>query len=394
MPFSLSALSPIYFPTNKRTNMASTVKLKSDKEWVTGGPVCAWWCLGLTLWVGTQSEPKLEKFTGQDGTQLSLSWVDSRKSWESVVSTLSSRKPVRDYISGCWCSLLCHMEATVIHVWGLWDSGNLIFHHVARTGCNQGKQCILFPKAHLWWPQWFQIGKGVHRGCILSPCLLNLYAEHIMRKAGLEEAQAGIKTLGRSINNLRYADDTTLMAESEEELKSLLMKVKEESEKVGLKLNIQKTKIMASGSITSWEIDGEEVETVSDFIFSGSKFTADGDFSHEIKRCLLLGRKVMTNLDSLFKSRGITLPIKVHLVKAMVFPVVMYGCESWTMKKTEPPKIGAFEHRCWRRLWESLGLQGDQPFLPKGDQTWEFIGSTDAEAETPILWTSCEELTH
>ena len=151
----------------------------------------------------------------------------------------------------------------------------------------------------------------------------------------LGEAQAGIKTARRNINNLRYADDATLMAESEEALKSLLMKVKEEGEKVGLKLNIQKTKIMASGSITSWQIDGETAETVSDFIFLGSKITADGDCSHEIKRCLLLGRKVMTNLDSIFKSRDISLPTKVHLVKAMVFPVVMYGCESWTIKKAE-----------------------------------------------------------
>ncbi len=197
---------------------------------------------------------------------------------------------------------------------------------------------------------WFQIGKGVHQGCILSPCLFNLYAEYIMRNAGLEEAQAGIKIAGRNINNLRYADDTTLMAESEEELKSLLMKVKEESEKVGLKLNIQKTKIMASGPITSWQIDGETVETVADFIFLGSKITADGDCSHEIKRRLLLGRKVMTNLDSIFKSRDITLPTKVHLVKAMVFPVVMYGCESWTMKKAEHRRIDAFELWCWRRL--------------------------------------------
>ena len=150
-----------------------------------------------------------------------------------------------------------------------------------------------------------------------------------MRNARLEETQAGIKIAGRNINNLRYADDTTLMAESEEELKSLLMKVKEESEKVGLKLNIQKTKIMAFGPITSWQIDVETVETVSDFIFMGSKITADGDCSHEIKRRLLLGRKVMTNLDSILKSRDITLPTKVHLVKAMIFPVVMYGCESW-----------------------------------------------------------------
>ena len=156
-----------------------------------------------------------------------------------------------------------------------------------------------------------------------------------MRNAGLEGAQAGIKIAGRNINNLRYAHDTTLMAESEEELKSLLMKVKEESEKVGLKLNIQKTKIMASDPITSWEIDGETVETVSDFILGGSKITADGDCSLEMKRRLLLGRKVMTNLDSILKSRDITLPTKVHLVKAMIFPVVMYGCEGWTIKKAE-----------------------------------------------------------
>ena len=170
-----------------------------------------------------------------------------------------------------------------------------------------------------------------------------------MKNAGLEEALAGIKIAGRNINNLRYADDTTLMAESEE-LKSFLMKVKEESEKVGFKLNIQKTNIMASGPITSWEIDGETVETVSDFILLGSKITADGDCSHEIKRHLLLGRKVMTDLDSILKSRGITLPTKIHLVKAMVFPVVLYGCESWTLKKAERRRIDAFEQWCWRRL--------------------------------------------
>ena len=173
---------------------------------------------------------------------------------------------------------------------------------------------------------WFQIGKGVHQGYILSPCLFNLYAEYIMGNTGLEEAQAGIKIAGRNINNLRYADGTTLMADSEEELKSLLMKVKEDSEKVGLKLNIQKMKIMASGPITSWEIDGETVETVSDFIFLCSKITADGNCSHEIKRRLLLGRKVVTNLDSILKSRDIILPTKVRLVKAMFFPVAMYGC--------------------------------------------------------------------
>ena len=167
-----------------------------------------------------------------------------------------------------------------------------------------------------------------------------------MKNSGLEETQAGIKIARRNINNLRYANDTTLMAESEEELKSLLMKVKEESEKVGLKLNIQKTKIMASGPITSCEIDGETVDTVSDFIFGGSKITADSDCCHEIKRRLLLGRKVMTNLDSIFKSRDITLLTKVCLVKAMVFPVVMYGCESWTVKKAERRRIDALELRC------------------------------------------------
>ena len=192
---------------------------------------------------------------------------------------------------------------------------------------------------------WFQIRKVIRQGCILSPYLFNLYAEYIMRNAGLEETQAGIKIAWRNINNLRYADDTTLMAESEEELKSLLMKV-EESEKVGLKLNIQKTKIMASGPITSWEIDGETVETVSDFILGGSKITADGDCSHEIQRRLLLGRKVVTNLDSILKSRDITLPTKVRLVKAMVFPVVTYGCESWTVKKAERRRIDAFEVWC------------------------------------------------
>ena len=168
-----------------------------------------------------------------------------------------------------------------------------------------------------------------------------------MRNTGLEETQAGIKIAGRNISNLRYADDTTLMAESEEELKSLLMKMKEEGEKVGLKLNIQKTKIVASGPITSWQIDGE---TVADFIFLVSKITVDGDYSREIKRCLLLGRKVMTNLNSILKSRDITLSTKIHLVKAMVFPVVMYGGEHWTVKKAEHRRIDAFELWCWRRL--------------------------------------------
>ena len=180
---------------------------------------------------------------------------------------------------------------------------------------------------------WFQTGKGVNPGCILSPCLFNLQAEYIKQNARLDEAQAGIKIARRNINNIRYADDTTLTAESEEELKSLLMK--EESEKFGLKLNFQKTKIKASGPITSWQIDEEIMETVRHFIFLGSKITAGGDCSHEITRCLLLGRKVMTNQDSILKSRDITLPTKVRLVKAMVFPVVIYGCESWTIKKAE-----------------------------------------------------------
>ena len=183
-------------------------------------------------------------------------------------------------------------------------------------------------------------------GCILSPCLPNFYAEYIMWNARLDESQAGIKIAGRNINNLRYADNTTLVAESEE-LKSLLMKVKEKSEKVGLKLNIQK---MRSRPITSWQIDGETMETVTDFIFGGSKITADSDCSHEIKRRLVLGRKARTNLDSILKSKDITLPTKVHLVKAMVFPVVMYRCESWTIKKSEHRRIDAFELQCRRLL--------------------------------------------
>ena len=208
-----------------------------------------------------------------------------------------------------------------------------------------------------------------------------------MRNAGLEETQAGIKIAGGNINNLRYADDTTLMAESEEELKSLLMKVKMESEKVGLKLNIQKTKIMASSPIISWEIYGETVETVSDFIFLGSKITADGDCSHEIKRHLLLGRRVMTNLNSILKSRDFTLSTNVRVVKAMFFPVVTYGCESWTIKKAECRRIDAFELLCWRRLlrvpWTARRIQ---PVHRKGDQSWVFIGRTDAEVETPTFW--------
>ena len=197
---------------------------------------------------------------------------------------------------------------------------------------------------------WFKTGKGVGQGCVLSPCLFNLYAEYIMQNARLVEAQAESKIARRNINNLRHADDTTLMAESKEELMSLMMKVKEETEKVGLKLNIQKTKIMASGPITSWQRVGETMETVTNFILGGSKITADSDFSHEIKSHLLLGRKVVTNLDSILKSRDITLPAKVHLVKAMVFPVVMYGCESWTIEKAEHRNIDAFKLWCWRKL--------------------------------------------
>ena len=197
---------------------------------------------------------------------------------------------------------------------------------------------------------WFQIGKGVHQGCLLSPYLFNLHAEYIMRNAGLDETQAGIKIARRNINNLRYADDTTLTAEIEEDLKSILMKVKEKSEKADLKLTIQKTKIMASVPVTSWQIDRETIKTVTDFIVLGSKITADGDCSHEIKRCLHLGRKAITNLDSVLKSRDITLLTKVHIVKAMVCPVVMYGCESWTIKKAECRRIDAFELWCWRRL--------------------------------------------
>ena len=209
-----------------------------------------------------------------------------------------------------------------------------------------------------------------------------------MRNAGLDEAQAGIKIAGRNINNLRYADNTTLMAQNEEELKSLLMKVKEESEKVGLKLNIQKIKIIASGPITSWQIDGETVETVADLILGGSKITADGDYSHEIKKRLLLGRKVMTNLDSIVKSRDITLLTKVHLVQAMVFPIVLYGCESWTVKKAEHQRIDAFELWCWRRLlrvpWPAR--RSNQSILKEISPLCVFIGRTDIEAEIPILW--------
>ena len=208
-----------------------------------------------------------------------------------------------------------------------------------------------------------------------------------MRNAGLEEAQARIKIAGRNINNLRYADDTTLRAENKEELKSLLMTVKEESEKVGLKHNIQKTKIMASGPITSWQIDGETMETVRNFILGGSKITADGDCSYEIKRCLLLGRKAMTNLDSILKSRDITLPIKVYLVKTKVFPVVMYGCESWTIKKAEHRRIDPFELWCWRRLLRISWTARRSSQSTRKEISPEYsLEGLMAEVETPILW--------
>ena len=203
----------------------------------------------------------------------------------------------------------------------------------------------------------------------MSPCLFNLYAEYIMRNAGLEETQTGIKIAGRNINNLRYADDTTLMAESEDDLKSLLTKVKEKSEKVDLKLNIQKIKIMASGPITSWKIDRETVETVTDFIFLSSKITADGDCSHEIKRHLVLRRKPMTNLDSILKSRDISLLTKICTVKGLVFPVVMYRCYSWTIKKGKHQRIDAFELVVLEKTLESpLDCKEIQPVHHKGNQ--------------------------
>ena len=230
---------------------------------------------------------------------------------------------------------------------------------------------------------WFKIDRRVWQGCILSPCLFNFLVEYIMWNTELEES----KIAGRNINNLRYADDAALMAGSEEELRNLLMKVKEENEKAGLKSNIQKAKIMASSPTTSWEIDGETVETVSDFILGGSKITADGDCSHEIKRHLLLGRKAMTNLDSILKSRDITLPTKVHLVKTMVFPVVMYPWWELDPKEVWTPKNWYFWTVVLEKTLESLlDCKEIQPVHPKGDQSWMFIGRTDVEVEAPILW--------
>jgi len=241
---------------------------------------------------------------------------------------------------------------------------------------------------------WFQIRKGVRQGCVLSPCLFNLHAEYIMQNARLDEAQAGIKMARINANNLRYAEDTTLMAEREE-LKSLLMKVKKESEKVVLKLNIQKTQTMASGPITSWQIDGKTMETIRYVVLGGSKITADGDCSHEIKRRILLGRKAMTNLDSILRSRDITLPTKVRLVKAMVFPGVMYGCEGWTIKKAERRRIDAFELWCWRKplrvLWTARRF--NQSILKEisPDIHWK-DWCCSWNSNTLATW--CEELTH
>ena len=207
---------------------------------------------------------------------------------------------------------------------------------------------------------WFQIGKGVHQGCILSPCLFSLYAKYIMWNARLDETQAGIKTARRSISNLRYADDTALMAESKEKLKSFLMKLKEESEKTGLELNIQKTKIMASSPITSWQTDGGKMETVTDFTFLGSKITEGGNCSHEIKRCLLLGRNAITNLDSILKSRDITLLTKVHIVKAIVFKQSCTNLRAGPSRSWAPKKLMLSNRGVGEDSWESLAQQGDQ----------------------------------
>ena len=237
-----------------------------------------------------------------------------------------------------------------------------------------------------------KFGKESVKAVFLSPCLFNLHAEHILWSTGLDKAQAGIKITRSNIDNLRYAADTTVMAESEEELKNLLMK--EESEKSGLKLNIQETKIMASGPIISWQIDGETMETVTDFIFLGSKITSDGVCSHEKKRCLLLGRTAMNNLDSILKSKDITLPTKVHLVKTMVFPVVMYGCENWTIKKAEHQRIDAFELWCWRRLFRVpwTARRYNQSVLKEINPDYSLEGlMLTRSSNTLATW--CEDLT-
>ena len=236
---------------------------------------------------------------------------------------------------------------------------------------------------------WFQIGKGIHQGYIVSPCLL--HAEYIMWNAGLDEAQAGIKISRRNISNIRYADDTTLVAEREEELKNLLMKVKEESKKAGLKLNIQKTNIMTSGPITSWQIDGKTVETVQTLFSWVPKSLQMVTAAMKLKD-FLLGRKAMTNLDSILKSRYITLLTKVHKVQAMVFFTSLYGCESWTRKTAECQKIDAFELVLEKTLGSPLDCKEIKPVNPKGKQSLIFTGRTDAEAESSSTW--CEELTH
>ena len=247
--------------------------------------------------------------------------------------------------------------------------------------------CMWFKKQQNWtWTMdWFKIGKGVQEGCILSSCFFNFYAECIMWNAGLDELQARIKVVRTNISNLRYADDTTLMVKSEGKLKSLLIRVKEESEKSGLKLSIQKTKIMASVLITLWQIDGEKVERVADFIFLGSKITGEGDCTQEIKRCLLLGRKTVTNLDSILKNRDIILPTKVCIVKAMVFPVAMYGCWELDHKEDWAPKNWCFQivllDKSSKRPLDTKEIKSVNP---KGNQFWIFIWRTNAEV--PVLW--------
>ena len=255
---------------------------------------------------------------------LDLEGRGTRDQNDNICWIIKKAREFQKNIYFCFIDCVDHNKGKLLKEMGIPDYLTCLLRNCMRV-----KKLQLEPDI-----DWFQIGKAVQQGCMLSPWLFNFCAEYIMRNARLDEAQAGIKIAERNINNFRYADDITLMAKSEE-LKSLLMKVKVESEKVGLKLNVQKTKILVSSPITSWQIYGETVETVTDFILGGSKITADGGCSHEIKICVLLGRKVITNLDSILKSRDISLPRKVHLVKAMIFPVVMYGCESWTIKKTE-----------------------------------------------------------
>ena len=285
------------------------------------------------LWIIKKQESSRKTFNSALLTMLKPLTVDHNKQWKIL-----QEMGIPDHLTCFLKKLYAGQEATV------------------RTGHGT--------------TDWFQIGKGVCQDCTLSPYLFNLYAEYIMRNTGMEEAQGRIKNQEISITSDMQM--TPALWQSEEELKSLLMKVKEESEKVGLKLNFQKTKIMASSPITSWQIDGETVKTVADFIFGGPKITADGDCSHEIKRRLLLGRKVMTKLDSILKSRNIILLTKVHLVKAMVSPVVMYGYKSWTVRKAEHRKIGAFELWCWRRLlrvrWTAwISLQSKESILKEMD---------------------------